>query len=274
MDAVLLIVTLVSLTMALTMAGFTWRLVRQERRRSAARVAALAEELAKPGDRPSATEAAPRPATRPAPVERQASPPLVRAAALPRESPRRVERAVEPAGDVLFRGVGGRREPDADDSPAGMFAATGRRGSRLRPIAAMLGAGLVLSGLVGLGLVAFDGGAGPDAGGAAGSVLPSAPLELLALHHERKGDTLVISGLVRNPATGATVARVDAVAFLFDRTGSFVASGRAPLDFTTLEPGDESPFAITVAAPRTVSRYRGSFRGADGAVAAHVDRRQ
>ena len=61
--------------------------------------------------------------------------------------------------------------------------------------------------------------------------------------------------------------------FLFDRKGSFVASGRAPLDYQALAPGDESPFVITVPGAADVSRYRVSFREGDD-VLPHVDRRE
>ena len=68
------------------------------------------------------------------------------------------------------------------------------------------------------------------------------------------------------------VARIAAVVFTFDRDGSFVTSARAPLDFTTLEPGDESPFVVTIPNVGDVGRYRVSFR-TDAGVVRHVDRR-
>ena len=54
----------------------------------------------------------------------------------------------------------------------------------------------------------------------------------------------------------------------------FVARcGRAPLDFATLAPGDESPFVLGVPVSGTVARYRVGFRSEDGRVIAHIDRR-
>ena len=100
----------------------------------------------------------------------------------------------------------------------------------------------------------------------------SAPLELVSLRHQRQGDTLIVSGLVRNPHAGRAVANVSAIAFSFDRQGAFLASGRAPLDFAKLGAGDESPFSITVPQSASVSRYRVSFRTEDRVVA-HLDRR-
>jgi hypothetical protein len=97
-------------------------------------------------------------------------------------------------------------------------------------------------------------------------------LELVSLRHERKGASLSITGLVRNPGAGAIVEELAAVVFLFDQQGNFVTSGRAEADFKKLSPGDESPFVVTLGAPTTVARYRVSFRNEAGVVP-HVDRR-
>jgi hypothetical protein len=107
-----------------------------------------------------------------------------------------------------------------------------------------------------------------DASGAASH----APLELMSLRHERQGGRLSLSGLVRNPAAGAPIEDLAAVAFLFDAQGGFISSARVGVDFKRLAPGDESPFVITVEAPSNVARYRVSFR-TDAGVVAHVDRR-
>jgi len=101
---------------------------------------------------------------------------------------------------------------------------------------------------------------------------PPAPLELLSMRYQRQGDVLTVSGLVRNPARGAAVNGVTAVVFAFDHNGAFVASGRAPLDFSALAPGDESPFAVTVPNVSDIGRYRVSFRTGRGVVR-HIDRR-
>jgi hypothetical protein len=96
-------------------------------------------------------------------------------------------------------------------------------------------------------------------------------LELLSMRHERDGDNLTVTGLVRNPGAPASGA-IMAVVLAFDREGSFVASGRAPLEFTTIAAGDESPFRVTVPGVKDVGRYRVSFR-TDTGVVRHVDRR-
>jgi hypothetical protein len=100
-----------------------------------------------------------------------------------------------------------------------------------------------------------------------------APLELLSLRHTPETGRLVITGLVQNPRGGAPLTRIVATAFLFGADGTFLASGRAPLDFSTIAAGDESPFVVAVPVTSPVARYRIGFRSEDGQVIAHVDRR-
>jgi hypothetical protein len=118
---------------------------------------------------------------------------------------------------------------------------------------------------------------GGDATRAAAAAAPAAatpqPLELLSLRHTPETGRLVITGLVQNPRGGAPLTRVVATAFLFGADGTFLASGRAPLDFSTLAGGDESPFVVSVPVTSPVARYRIGFRSESGQVIAHVDRR-
>jgi hypothetical protein len=102
---------------------------------------------------------------------------------------------------------------------------------------------------------------------------PASPLELLSLRHAQEDGRLVITGLVQNPRTGSPLSRVVATAFLFAADGTFLASGRAPLDFSTLAAGDESPFVVAVPVTSPVARYRIGFRSEDGRVIGHIDRR-
>jgi hypothetical protein len=99
------------------------------------------------------------------------------------------------------------------------------------------------------------------------------PLELLALTHQRQGDSIVVSGLIRNPVAGRPLSGLTAVAFSFNRQGTFLTSGRAMVDYPRLAAGDESPFSVTLPQASGVSRYRVSFR-TDSGVLAHVDRRE
>ena len=99
------------------------------------------------------------------------------------------------------------------------------------------------------------------------------PLELLTLTHTQQPSGLTISGTVYNPRGGAAVSQIFAAVVLFGPEGNFLTSARAPLDFPTVAPGQESPFVISVPVTATVARYRVGFRTADGSVIAHVDRR-
>jgi hypothetical protein len=68
------------------------------------------------------------------------------------------------------------------------------------------------------------------------------------------------------------VQHLTAVVFLLKRDGSFLSSGRAAIDPSTLRPGNESPFVVTVSGAGDIGRYRVSFR-TDDRVVPHVDRR-
>jgi hypothetical protein len=144
---------------------------------------------------------------------------------------------------------------------------SGREGIHGRPMLKVaVGAVMALTLVIGAIIGARTGGA------PASRPREGAPLELVSMRHLREGATLTVSGLVRNPAAGASVNGVTAVVFAFGRDGGFVASGRAPLDFSMLAPGDESPFTVTVPNVSDVARYRVSFRTGRGVVR-HVDRR-
>jgi hypothetical protein len=112
---------------------------------------------------------------------------------------------------------------------------------------------------------------------AAGSALTvsskaAAPLELISMRHERNGETLTVTGLVRNPRNGRAIRQLTAVVFAFNRSGAFVTSGRAAVDFTTIDAGDESPFVVNIPGVTDIGRYRVSFR-TDAGVVRHVDGR-
>ena len=160
------------------------------------------------------------------------------------------------------------REPGAaPDRPGGDLFHTGSAApawpGRLAVVAGLLVA-------VALGSFAYS---VLDNGPATPSVAAARPLELLSLDHSRESGLLVVTGLVQNPREGATRTHVIVTATLLDAAGSPIADGRSALDIATLEPGDESPFAIRIAAPASVARYRVGFRGADDRPLAHVDRR-
>jgi hypothetical protein len=258
MDIILLVITIVSLAVALVMSMAAWRLTRDEKQRSAARVAALSLAAGADDVRPNVSaigfEARPeRPAAKapwaPAPVA------IVTPTELPLNQPMRVEPPrISEASVSHASGFLGATETTRDTGG-------GQRGLAFAAIALFV----VLSG----GLVWMM--SGPR-GTTAVAVGPNSPLELVSLSHARQDEKLAVSGLVRNPVSGKPVERLSAVVFLFDRTGTFVTSSKANVDFLRLSAGDESPFVVSIDAPATVARYRVSFRTDEGIIP-HIDRR-
>ncbi len=238
MDTILLAITVASLLAAFIMGATAWRLSRDERARSAARVAALAAAARDDADFAKAAPVL----TQPLPLLRPPAP-----VAAP-WAPARVSASV---GDSFLGSSVAR--PDA----------SGQRG--LAIAAAILLAALLVGGY----FTVFNGNA-PASVTAPGRT--DTPLELVSLQHERQRDGLAITGLVRNPVGGTAVEKLAAVVLLFDQQGGFVTSSRADVDYTKLAPGDESPFVITLDAPSNVARYRVSFRNEAGGVP-HLDRR-
>ena len=157
-----------------------------------------------------------------------------------------------------------------DDAPGVLFArALGPRPGRTRGPALAFGA--VAAAAV-LTVVLVSGSHDANAQKPVG--LPT-PLELLALEQQEGKGEMTFSGLVRNPAAAGPVRDLTAVVLLFDRAGGFVASSRAKVDYTTLKPGEESPFTVSLRdAPASAARYRLSFRQDDSGIVPHVDRRE
>lgn len=223
---ILILVTSLSLILAATMAAVVWRLSREERRRSQARVAALAEEF---------------------------------------DFDLRTDAEISAAGVELFRseqrGRSGSRF--AAVMTIGVFAVA----TALALIVATTRAGQPVSEPVAeqakLADAALTVRSGPESGA----------LELIALTHERDGDSMVVRGVVRNPSTGADQDGIAAVVFVFTRDGAFLASGRSDLAGPLLAPGSETAFVVTVPHATEVGRYRVSFRS-DQRVVPHVDRRE
>lgn len=265
MTLALIVVTLGSLAMAAALLVLVWRLLREERRRSAARVAALETGILDAAD--SVAE--------PARVARVAPAPTVI-----RESRASRPTFEDPLSRPFDTAPADAPDPSSAYIHADLFGSTGRpaRASRSFGLIATVGV-LVVGAAVTFAMLSSSAEPRPalakiDHPAATTVAAKSgAPLELVSLRHRRDGEALSITGVVRNPAAGARVQNLTAVVFLFDRNGGFLASGRAPIDYTTLVAGDESPFVVTVKEPGAVGRYRVSFR-TDDQVIPHIDRRE
>jgi hypothetical protein len=212
MNGILLIVTGLALLLAGVMSAIMWRMRRDERRRSDARVAALS--------------------------------------------------------DAIYEGLADERAMsgrlfEQPSSPSGT-----RHGT-----VAIAGACLV-SAMIGLTLVAAR---SPHRNATVSAtapepLAPNAPLELLALEHDRDGERLIVRGVVQNPA-GATARRqLSAVVVTVGRDGRLMSTGRAAVPDATLAPGATTPFVVAIPGADGVDRFRLSFR-TDARIEPHVDRR-
>jgi hypothetical protein len=233
MLTVLIVITLLSVSLAATMAAIAWRAILRERRRSAARVAILAAEIA---DEEIQT---------PAPSSFSSGPgggidlfTTARGSTLGSRTPIAVAASSVIVCAVIVFAVAVSQTDRAtamfhpvDPSPASF------------PLASA------------------------DAPAAAG-----APIELVSLTHEQRGTQLTIRGVVRNPAGGLALTHLTAVVLLFNRTGVFAGTGRAEVDTTDLEPDGEAHFTVSVPQVSDISRYRVSFSTEDHVVL-HVDKR-
>jgi hypothetical protein len=256
MENVLLTITAASVALSAGLAIALARVMREDRHRSDARVALLRDLSAQAG---GPSRLAPvRPAS-PAPADslRRPSPP----------SPIPAQLRTGPVPDLEIRpamGVAGVGE---------LFHAPERPSPWRWRAVAIAGMAAVL--LVGVSVARLRAPAEPPVVRTAAppAVVTARPLELLSLNHSRREDTLTITGLVQNPRGAAPLVNVTATALLLGAGGAVLTSGRAALDFSTVGPGEESPFVITVPVMGNVERYRIAFRGGDGQVLAHVDRR-
>ena len=270
MDTLLISITGVSLALAAGMGVFLLRMVREERRRSDARVELL-EALAS-GDARHESVPATYARVGSAPLPEPEVPSFLRSThanvSSPSESPAKPSRSVadlplhdEPASPAVE--VDGVHELFHDEHEPSAWP---RRLGVIASLAAVLA-------LAVFGWSQIRQTADAPAEQIATPVAAEFPLELLSLRHSREGNTLTVTGLVQNPKGAAPLSNVEATLFVFGHGGTFLTSGRVPLDYTSLTPGDESPFVIRVPVSGDVARYRVGFRGPGDRVVAHVDRR-
>jgi hypothetical protein len=99
------------------------------------------------------------------------------------------------------------------------------------------------------------------------------PVELLTLTHRATPAAFLVTGQVRNPAGGAPLNDVVAVVEVMDGAGRVLMTVRAPLTRRELNAGEDSAFSAT-ASTANVARYRVEFQNTARVVIPHVDRRQ
>jgi hypothetical protein len=229
----LVLVTVLSIVVAVVMSIVAWRATREERRRSDARVAALAADIHQSLDLDL------RPATSSASAE-----------------------AI--TGTVSSQPM---FAPESSKPTAGRWGLALATGGLI--VATAAAAAIVFTGD---SPTASPAPVAQQPTATTTPSAPTAPLELVTLAHERDGDSLTVRGVVHNPSSGSEMDRLVAVVFLFNRDGEFLASGRAAVESSALIPGGQSSFVVTVPTAGEVGRYRVSFRS-DDRVISHVDKR-
>lgn len=208
MEITLIAVTMLSLFLAISMGVVAWRLVQEERRRSDARLAALAAELRDGGDGIASNEGGDAPVPEP-PVDSGAT-------------------------DASAAGIGELFSSPVESTSTGWGRLTAIGGAAVL-VLAVVAAVFLLSG-------SDDG----DAAATADGIRP--PLDLLALRHAEEGPFLDISGSVRNPVEAAAMERLSVVAMAFDEAGTLIATRRTPVETRVLSAGADSAFVIRLLA--------------------------
>jgi hypothetical protein len=300
----MLIVTIAALVMAASLGWFAYRLMQEEQRRSDARVALLTAAL-----QDGQGELDPFARSGPvgfSPVSLPSIPVAPPARSTPSDSPELVYLDDDSGSVVRFRServaddIAGMDTVDAGEPllvtrapvtppsgevetrSAGLFADVPEaRPADARGAIALVG--VVLVAALALGYVWFGRPATveetavatrPAATTAAAAVPGGIPLELVSLTHEQRGNSLIVRGVVRNPVSGSDRAGVAASVMLLDQAGGFLGSGRAPVATTRLSPGDSTGFAVELPSHKDVRRYRVTFRGVDGSLVPHADKRK
>lgn len=289
MEVLLIVVTLISLALAVTMSLVAWRLIREDRNRKAARIDAL-EAMAFEA-RPSAVArfgdaAGSSPAfASPAPAFATSGSTFAVAVAHPFEPSTDDSRTESNSWDLALRS-----ESDPDQFARSADDGQDESGSLLfdqRPTPSLAVRRWMAAAAVVLLVVAFGvivsalrspeiraAVAATRAEGAQPTIVGPHPLELLSLRHSTGADgAFVVTGLVQNPLDGQPLDHVSAIVYLFDSQGRFLATGRASLDPAASHPGEEASFSVSVPNATGVTRYRVGFRKDDGGVVGHVDRR-
>lgn len=254
MDTLLIVITGLSVVVAAVSSTVAWRVVSADRRRAAARVAALAKAA-----RIDEWGADGAPA-----LERGASGENSPAVS---DVPSGLHEFL-PAGPAAAASV---RAADFDAAPNG-----GSGEIFVRPVAdsgsadrqrGLLSAAAAFAAVVVAGAgVLFISGRTPGAG-------PSevrTPLELITLSHARADGQLAVQGVVRNPPAASPVALVDAEVRVFDAAGLVIATRSARID--AVAPGQDVAFTVPIGEVPAAARYRVSFTS-DGSMLPHVDRR-
>ena len=311
MDSLLITTGLTSLVLGAAMTWFAWSIVRQNRRREAARVALLSG-LAFPDGAPVVSPAAPGESHRAAAVRGASETENDTGSLFPqyfgarKKTPGVVFHADElrpglPAADVdliASRAFASDEFPSESATPIEqstpiewtsaieratttetLFREPEKSGAASRRTIALAGVCVVLAIAVGTYKVVSTTVAPPAAGAATApapappATVPEARVELLALDHASTPAGLVVTGRLRNPADAASLHDVVAVVDVLDQTGRVLTTARASIGRANLNAGESSDFTVATAKTADVARYRVVFHARERQSIPQIDRR-
>jgi hypothetical protein len=273
METILIVVTFVSIAIAVVALTAVLRLQRTERQRSDARISALSAAAETHG----ATDGGWKQVAGEwqwvaTPTAASASAPFQRAAIAP---PTRVEHVQFRPADLDFATEYHSAAPEMAapgvEAP-GIAFGTVERGEATTGRLPLLAAAVLIC-ILGSAMLFLRSSSQDDRTSTAQTAAHDVnPLELVSLGHNREAKSLTISGMVRNPASGHKLEGLTAVVSLLDTKGGLISTKDVPLDYRALGPGEEAPFTVSVPDPGAIARYRVSFR-AGTEIVPHVDRR-
>ena len=258
MDSLLITTGLTSFALGAAMTWFAWSIVRQNRRREAARVALLSG-LAFPDGPPVVSPAADVDLI----AHRAfASDEFPSESATPIEQGSAIERAT--TIEMLFR------EPEKS-------GAASRRTIALAAVCVVMGIAVgtykVVSTTVAPREAVAATAPAPAPPAAPPATAPEARVELLALDHASTPAGLVVTGRLRNPADAASLHDVVAVVDILDQTGRVLTTARASIGRANLNAGESSDFTVATAKTADVARYRVVFHARERQSVPQIDRR-
>ena len=277
MESFLIAAGVTSFVLGAAMTLFAWNIVRQNRRRDAARLELLTG-LAFPDGVPAELD---RPFRAPDAPERHELPQPVHIVEIGKSN--------APAIDEFLseRSMATRNEPlisesviDPMPTPDALFREPEKSGAGSRRMFALAAVAAVLLVAIGTYKVVARSSAGVTRSHAV--VVPVAPepsahpesrIELLSLDHRATSAGFVVTGRLRNPADGASLQNVIAVIDVLDRDGRVLATASAPIKQAVLNAGDSSEFLVAAADAPKVARYRVEFYANGGAPIPQIDLR-
>src|SRR5262245_1562350 len=103
---------------------------------------------------------------------------------------------------------------------------------------------------------------------------PDPRVELLVLEHRSTPAALLVTGRIRNTIHAAPLHDVVAMVHIVDRTGRILTTVRVPVTDAVLDAGESADFSAAVANAPNGDRYRVEFHAREGESIPQIDRRQ